>query len=137
MKTKEVAAEAYRAVEYDFVVLRQRLSVWWFRKVSWALASIVGWALSRREVQQVIADAFSGQTPMCKVLREAVDDREVSVDADDIVGLSGAIDNALEHLEIDAENVNGLSKEIEAHLEELTDDLIEQVVGNIRERLRA
>lgn len=102
------------------------------------IARFVGWVLSKRAVQQVIADQFRGETPMCRVMERAAEmAAQRSIQADDVEGLDRYIEDALNHLEIEAENVKGLDSEISNAVDQAfeDDDRVKAVVDNVCETI--
>lgn len=109
------------------------------------LAAFFGWALSKRAVQEEIADAIQGNTPLCHLIRgvcEDVLDRQREVDVDDITGLERYVEQAIEEagrdLEIHAENVKDLDDAIAEVInrdEDLQEELTNAVCKTMAERL--
>jgi hypothetical protein len=114
------------------------------RKIDNVLASFFRWALSKRAVQLEVVRTFEGVTPMCclleKVVGEAVDGRQLSIDASDVEGLDRYIEGAVEEVmrdnEIHAENIKGLDDAIEAAFEFSAEKLVDAVISEMRDRLR-
>lgn len=75
--------------------------VWYRARLDNAAARLVHWLIKRRTVQEVIASQFSSDTPMCKVLANAVEDAvdgsSVKVSVDDIVGLDDYIEREIDY----------------------------------------
>jgi hypothetical protein len=111
------------------------------------LADMVSWLLSKRAVQEQVARAFSGETPMCHVLRHAIDS---SLDghtpnADDVEGLDryvgDAIEEALNNHTVEVDDVEGLDRFVENAIEEAIEgdaktELVKAVVEHIVEKLQ-
>ena len=106
------------------------------------LRSIVRWFFSKRAVQEELADILTGNTPLCRVMRDAVREgvREITIDVDAVEGLDRHVNNAIDEvmgdLEIDAEQIKHLDRFVEDQLEEFKDEVAESVIKELVERLR-
>ena len=85
-----------------------------------ALIEMVRRALSLPAVQQAIADTFSGSTPMCFVLRQAIE--------------SGVEEHGRNN--VSADDIDGLDKYIENYLEEFKKEAMDDTIKEIASRLR-
>src|SRR5262245_6708837 len=92
--------------------VRRRWNDWLDKKVT----AFFAWAIEKPSVQRVIANEFSGGTPMCRVMRDTiasyVDHNQPEIDANDVDGLDtairDAINDALNGYVVKAEDVDGL-----------------------------
>jgi hypothetical protein len=105
------------------------------------LAAGIGWLLSMPPVQAEVARAFSGQTAMCRVLKDAINDAVDSRDTIDEDTASHMIREALENHTIEADDVEGLDRYISDSLEEAItgeakDEITKAVVEHIVEKLQ-
>lgn len=116
---------------------RQSMREW----MQFKLAAMIGWLLSMPPVQAEVARAFSGQTAMCRVLKDAISDAVDSRDAVDEDTVSHMIRDSLENHSVDADDVEGLERFVENAIEEAIegdskDELVKAVVEHIVEKLQ-
>jgi hypothetical protein len=104
---------------------------WFSKKVEHAFVATFTWALSKRSIQRAIVDQFEKRsTPLCDALAHAVEQHmdDNRVEADDVHGLEGYINNAMDDymrdFELDAEDIKGLDKAVEATVEEAVEEAI-------------
>ncbi len=112
------------------------------RKRDSVLRSIVRWFFSKRLVQEELVNVFSGNTPMCRLVFNTLEDamRGITVDVDNVEGMERYIghqmDDALRDFNVDADNVEGLDKYLEEQLESLQEEIADKVVRELVDRLR-
>lgn len=115
------------------------LRQWLAQRASAALAAGVRRILSVPEVQREVARAFSGQTAMCVVLNDAIEDQLGRIEPEDIRGLEHeigkAVESALDEFRIDAEHVEGLEKFMEEFLEGSSGSVVDNVAEELCRRL--
>lgn len=107
------------------------------------LLALVKEAIKIPAVQHAIADEFSSNTPMCRVLDQAVESRmdHVEVEADDVVHLESTVEGCIERyfngndFSLDAEQVNDLDDAIEKVVEEKMNDFVSNVMEEIARRI--
>jgi hypothetical protein len=106
----------------------------WFER---QLAAFIRWAISKRAVQEAIAEQFSGATPMCRVLKDAIDSAVDGLEVPTPRDIEEAVDSALQHFEIDCENVKGLDSEIANAVDQAVedDDRVKAIVDNVCETI--
>jgi hypothetical protein len=109
-------------VSQQQATLTSALKKWIDRRATAVAVSFFEWTLSKRPVQEAIADVFSENTPMCRVIdrvvNDAIDDMDREVDVDDVKGLESTIEDALENLEMNAANIQNLDRAISEIIEE-------------------
>lgn len=126
----EVIAQIAASTKRDFHNLVAPLLAWFAVYAEKAVTAFFRWALSKYAIQQVIADTFSGSTPMCRVLRDAINSAQITVDADDVHGLDRAIDEEVDRaLSSDhREFTQAVNSAVEEYLQEQFDELKKQLV---------
>jgi hypothetical protein len=120
--------------------LAQRLQDWREQ----ILAESVAWLLSHRAVQHKVADVFSSNTPMCRVLSDAIESYNRQVELDDIHGFDRALEEAITSCfeNFDVSEAKGFEETVERAVdqafsderfrEEITSAVVEEIVGRLR-----
>ena len=104
------------------------------RKTEAAVSAFFLWALSRREVQEKVADLLSSNSPLCRVLHDVVENsvssarddlerdlnREIESQVESV--LESQVEHALERFEPEARNINGLDRAITDAVESALED---------------
>lgn len=108
--------------------IRFNVRQWFERQASAIVVAFFRWALDKYSVQKVIADQFSGSTPMCRVMRDSVSGYvdNITVDVTDVDGLDRHIDDYIDGHEIHADSIEGFEKAVEDVIKDTDID-----VGNI------
>lgn len=123
-----------------FSALRQYL----IQRRDAALADLTRRVLAVPAVQREVARAFEGNTPMCRVLSDAIESQLTSIDAENISGLEREIEQTVETVvaeamnTLEAENIQGLEAFVENIVEEQLkeDDIANSVIETLIDRLR-
>lgn len=137
IKTKVLKlGSTMRVVEFNAAVTRVKSDVTKATRTRLhaTVAAVFRWALSIPAVQQEIADAFDGSTPMCRVMRDAINqsmDHHREIEADDVNGLGRymeeAVEEAFRNFEVDADDVKHLDQVVQSIIEDNTKEIAETV----------
>jgi uncharacterized membrane protein len=100
---------------------RAKVANWIDKKVENTMLRLLKWILSKRSAQELIANELSFGGPLCRVLRNTVEDNMNSfeVDADNVSGLDKFVEDCMDNFEVDADKVSGLERFVE--------DLVENI----------
>lgn len=102
------------------------LSLWFHRLVARTTARVVGWAFSMPAVQAALVEQVRCGSPIGNALTNQIEDGVSNWDAENIHGLDRAIEQAIEgkfdeferDFEVDADSVKNLKQEVEAYVDE-------------------